>query len=78
MTKLNKIINPHLLIENNHLNFFNIEFNDESLLEFIEKLKNIWCVILVDNIGSSQEFTENQKKILESCFININKYIYYK
>ncbi len=77
MIKLNKIVYPHLLIENNHLNFFNIEFDDDSLLEFIEKVKNIWIIKFVDNIGSSQKFTENQKNILKSCFVNIDKYIYY-
>ncbi len=72
MIKLSSIINPYLLIENNHLNFFGIEFDDESLLDFINNMnKNNFICKMVDNICSSQEFTDYQKEIMNKCFPNL-------
>ncbi len=77
MVKLSSIINPHLLIENSHLNFFGIEFDDDSLLDFINKISS-HCFIckLVNNIYSSQKFTEYQKEIMIKCFPNLYTFGY--
>ncbi len=76
MTKLSNIIYPHLLIMNNHLNFFGIEFDDESLLDFINTVdKYSFVCKMVDNICSTQEFTEHQKTIIKKAFPNLNLFI---
>jgi hypothetical protein len=72
MVKLSSIKYPHLLIENSHLNFFGIEFDDNSLLDFINQVNSHSFICkLVDNIYSSQEFTEYQKQLMSECFPNL-------
>ena len=75
MISINKIAYPYLLIENSHLNFYNIEFDDKSLSEFIDKMKNYSFICgMVDNIRSSQEFTEHQKEMMSTCFPYLKSY----
>ncbi len=75
MININQIAYPYLLIENNHLNFYKIEFDNSSLSQFIEKMKkhNLLCN-MVDNICSTQEFTEYQKEMMSTCFPNLKLY----
>ena len=75
MTPLNKILCPYLLVENYHLNFFNIEYNDETLLDFVNLMKKISTSDYITNIAISQEPTEYQKSLLKSCFPNLKHYI---
>ncbi len=49
MIDLKNIQNSHLLIENNHLNFYNIKFDDESLLNFTKNI-NSFIRGMVDNM----------------------------
>jgi hypothetical protein len=51
MININKITYPYLLIENSHLNFYKIEFDDSSLSQFIDKMKkHSFICNMVDNI----------------------------
>jgi hypothetical protein len=75
MYHINTINFPHQLIENNHLNFYNIQFDDESLLTFINKMNKCSFICqMVDNIRSSQEFTDYQKELMNKCFPNLKIY----
>jgi hypothetical protein len=76
MHHIDTILYPYLLIENNHLNLYNIEFDNESLLKFVDKFKNIWITQMVDNVRLSQEITDEQKNILINCFQNLKHFIY--
>jgi hypothetical protein len=71
MIDLKNIQNSHLLIENNHLNFYNIKFDDESLLNFTKNI-NSFIRGMVDNICYSQEFTDYQKEIMYKYFPNLS------
>jgi hypothetical protein len=75
MTPINKIAYPYLLIENSHLNFYNIEFDDESLSQFIDKMKKHTFICgMVNNILSSKEFTDHQKEMMSTCFPYLKLY----
>ena len=75
MININKITYPYLLIENSHLNFYKIEFDDSSLSQFIDKMKkHSFICNMVDNICCSQEFTEHQKEMMTKCFPNLKLY----
>jgi hypothetical protein len=76
MVKLGNINNSQLLIENNHLNFYNIDYDDNSLAEFVNKNKLSFCSKLVTTIEYTQEMTNKQKNMLIECFPNINKFNY--
>ena len=78
MTKLSNIINSSLLIENYHLNFHNIEFDDNSLIEFVNNNKNYIFSKLVTTIEYTQELTDSQKNILNECFPNLIQFNYVK
>ncbi len=72
MHQIDTIINPILLIENNHLNLYNTKFDDYSLLNFTNKVKNYKFICnMVSYMRSSQELTESQKNIMKQCFPNL-------
>ena len=75
MTPINEVTYPYLLIENSHLNFYNIKFDDELLSQFIDKMKkHSFICRMVDNIRSSQEFTDHQKEMMSICFPYLKLY----
>lgn len=76
MHHINSIQYPYQLIENNHLNLYNIEFDNESLLKFVNKFNISWICKMVDNVCVSQEITDEQKNILINCFQNLKQFIY--
>ncbi len=76
MHNISTIKYPLLLIENNHLNLYNIDFDDTTLIDFINKMKkNSFICNMVDNVCSSIEFTNYQKKMMIGCFPNLKLYI---
>ncbi len=75
MIRLSKIMYPELLKENYHLNFYNIEFNDSELKEYINNIKNSFTNILITNVESTQEFTDEQKKLLQVVYPNLTHFL---
>jgi hypothetical protein len=76
MHHLNSIIYPHLLIENNHLNLINVQFDNESLVKFVKQFNNNFINSMVTEIRISQEITNEQKNILINCFPNLKHFIF--
>ncbi len=75
MIDITTICYPILLIENNHLNLYNTQFDTDSLLKFVEKFNNNFINSMVTNVCISQEITNEQKNILTSKFPNLQNYI---
>jgi hypothetical protein len=62
MIPLDKIMNQFALFENNYLNFYNIEFTDESLNDFltqVEKFSFFKDMISIIGISKIQEKNQN-------------------
>jgi hypothetical protein len=70
------IANSHLLIENNHLNLFNIYFDDEKLEKALNNMivPSFICN-MVTNTCISIEITDKQKQILKNKFPNLETFI---
>ena len=75
MIDITTICYPILLIENNHLNLYNTQFDTDSLLKFVEKFNNNFINSMVTNVCISQKITNEQKNILTSKFPNLQNYI---
>ena len=67
---IDTIYNQYALFENYVLNLYNVSFDDESLVRFLKNLKYIFTNQMITNIITSQEITENQKKLLKTSFPN--------
>jgi hypothetical protein len=73
--ELDKISNQFALFENYYLNFYNIIFTDESLNNFLEKVKNFFLKSKICMIGISKSqpnISEKQKEMLKNTFTNWN------
>ncbi len=77
MTQLHTIMNQFALFENYYLNFYNIEFTDETLNDFLTKVERISFIknmITVIGISQNQEKNQNispkQIEMLKNTFIN--------
>ena len=75
MIQLEKIVNQFALFENNYLNFYNIEFTDESLNDFltqVEKFSFFKDMISMIGISKIQEqnqtIASNQIEMLKKTF----------
>jgi hypothetical protein len=67
---IDTIMNQYALFENYVLNLYNISFDDDSLSRFIENV-NINCINqMITNIITTQQISENQKKLLKTTFPN--------
>ena len=75
MIDIKTIVYPWLLIENNHLNLYNVKFDNESLIKFVEQFNNKFINSMVEYICISQEITNEQKNILTNHFPNLKVFI---
>ena len=67
---IDTIMNQYALFENYVLNLYNISFDDDSLSRFIENV-NYNCINqMITNIITTQQISENQKKLLKNTFPN--------
>lgn len=75
MIPLDKICNQFALFENNYLNFYNIEFTDESLNDFLNQVekfsffKDMISIIGISKIQEqNQTITSKQIEMIKKTF----------
>ncbi len=70
------ISNSQLLIENHHLNLYNIYFDDETLEKALnDMIVPSFICNMVTNTCISIEITDKQKEILKNKFPNLESFI---
>jgi hypothetical protein len=67
---IDTILNQYALFENYVLNLYNISFDDESLIRFIKNVNHSFINKMITNIITTQQLSENQKKLLKTAFPN--------
>jgi hypothetical protein len=76
LTNILSIANSHLLIENYHLNLYNIYFDDETLEKALnDMIVPSFICSMVTNTCISIEITDKQKEILKHKFPNLENFI---
>ena len=76
LTNILSISNSHLLIENHHLNLYNVYFDDETLEKALNNMIAPYFVCnMVTNTCISIEITDKQKQLLKNKFPNLENFI---
>jgi hypothetical protein len=74
MINISTIFNPLHLIENEHINLYGIDFDDNSLRNFLNIIKQTgapWVINNIRTIKLSKRLNETQRELLTNCFVNL-------